>query len=525
MREDGTTGFPEEGARNLVYFVFDILALDGKDLKTLPLLKRKALLAKLLKRAPANIKYTEHITGKGPEFLEAACEMKVEGVVSKRADGPYLPDDRSVWRKSKCTQQEEFIIVGFTESESSRPHLSSLLLAYYDDEERLTYAGRGGGGMSAKQLADVYAKLKPLVVKKMPIAEAPPRTSRFGTPLDLAKVLWVKPKLVCEVRYLAWTEGGMLRQVRFVGLREDKPANEVRRPRPTPPAGTSSPTSASAERPSAKTRSGHFSRENVMRELDDAVVPTKDELKEYWKAVARDALPHLRRRPLTLVRSVGGHTFFHKGPLPPIPGAVHSLNFTKAEGSAGVRVWIDDLKGLLGLVDMDVVEVHPWGATVDDIEHADLIVFDLDPGEGIAWDFVTATALALRKDLEVDGLQPWVKTTGGKGLHVMVPLEEKMAWRDVRLWTKAKMESFAERDKRYTTSSALSHRKGRLFLDYLRNGRGNTAVGAYSPRTRPEFPVSVPISWKDAARGVESTHYTMKQLTQSASRRARKPAH
>jgi bifunctional non-homologous end joining protein LigD len=264
------------------------------------------------------------------------------------------------------------------------------------------------------------------------------------------------------------------------------------------------------------------SRQNIMRIVPHAAVPHRDDLAAYWRAVATDALPHVVRRPLTLVRSVNGLTFFHKGPLPPVPAAVHQLPITKSQGEPGVRVWIDDLRGLLALIEMDVVEIHPWQSTVDDIEAADLLVFDLDPGEGIPWPFVCETALALRDMLQDNGFDVWAKTSGSKGLHIMVPLPQTRSWPEVRRMAQTLMARFAARDARYTISSAVAGRRGKLFLDYLRNGRGNTAVGTYCPRMRPGFPVSCPVRWTDVARGIAPDAITMADLIAAKRRPSRR---
>jgi DNA ligase D-like protein (predicted ligase)/DNA ligase D-like protein (predicted polymerase) len=263
-----------------------------------------------------------------------------------------------------------------------------------------------------------------------------------------------------------------------------------------------------------------------MRALPGAPVPSREELVHYWTKIGPKALPYLARRPLTLVRHVAGLTFFHKGPLPPVPESVHTLRIRKREGEQGVRVWIDDVAGLLGLVEMDAVELHPWGATVDDIERPDLLVFDLDPGPGVAWEVVAETAFAVRDFLCDEGFDPWLKTSGGKGLHVMVPVDRSMDWAEVRAWAKDAATRFAQRDERYTAVSTAD-RAGRIFIDYLRNGRGNTAVGAYSPRVRPRFPVSCPIAWADLKRGVRSDSITMADLMKQTSptRRAARPKH
>jgi bifunctional non-homologous end joining protein LigD len=263
---------------------------------------------------------------------------------------------------------------------------------------------------------------------------------------------------------------------------------------------------------------------NIQRALPDAVVPDRAALKRYWRAVAKDALPHIARRPLTLVRHQGGVTFFHQRRLPPVPDAVHQLHLMKREGGEGVRLWIDDLDGLLGLVDIGAVELHAWGATVDDIEHPDLLVFDLDPGAGIAAEFVRATALALREVLAGEGFAPWCKTSGGKGLHVMVPIARGWDWDEARRWAKRFAERFARHDRRYTIRAALAERRGKLFIDYVRNGRGSTTIAAFSPRARAGFPVSMPVSWREVERGVAFDGVTMDALMRGTRGFARRRA-
>jgi bifunctional non-homologous end joining protein LigD len=251
-------------------------------------------------------------------------------------------------------------------------------------------------------------------------------------------------------------------------------------------------------------------KENILQLLPDAVVPTKEQLAKYWKKVSARALPYLARRPLKLVRSVHGTTFYHKDRLPPIPSSVHSLQIKKREGGEGTRVWVDDQAGLLGLLEMDVVEVHAWNSTIDDLEHPDTLVFDLDPGKGIAWEFVVESALALRDLLASQDLDCWPKLTGGKGIHLMVPVEPVMTHDAAHRLCKAIAQRFVRRDpKRYTITATLSKRKGRLFIDYLRNGRGTTAVGTYSPRARAGSPVAAPVTWKQIERGTRPNAFTI----------------
>jgi bifunctional non-homologous end joining protein LigD len=240
------------------------------------------------------------------------------------------------------------------------------------------------------------------------------------------------------------------------------------------------------------------------------VAPTEAQLQAYWRKVAKDALAHLARRPLKLVRNVHGTIFYHKGPLPPVPDAVHQLKIEKREGGEGTRLWIDDLDGLLGLVEMGAVELHPWNATISDIEHADRIVIDLDPGEGIAWDFVTETALTLRDFLKREGLTSWPKLTGSKGIHVMAPLPKPIPHDAARSYARRLAQDLADtRPEDYLLSSKPGARSRRIFLDYLRNGRGSTAAGAWSPRVRPGFPIARPVTWKQIERGIRPDAFTM----------------
>jgi bifunctional non-homologous end joining protein LigD len=250
--------------------------------------------------------------------------------------------------------------------------------------------------------------------------------------------------------------------------------------------------------------------ENILQLLPDAIVPSKEALAEYWTKVATRALKHLGRRPLKLVRHTKGTTFYHMGPLPPIPAAVHQLRIEKRGGGEGIRLWVDDVAGLLGLVEIGAVELHPWGATVDAIEHPDLLVFDLDPGEGISWEFVVESAFALRELLRARDLDSWPKTTGGKGLHVMVPIERGMTWDAAHGFARRLAQELAATNPdRYVTTAELARRPGKLFIDYLRNGRGTTAIGAYSPRAREGFPVAAPVTWRDIENGLRSDAFTM----------------
>jgi bifunctional non-homologous end joining protein LigD len=480
----GKTGLPDFQALRrelakkhtdrLIYMAFDLLYLDRHDLRALPLIERKHALQELLAKAPAKISHADFVELEdGETVFRHACELGMEGIVCKRRDAPYRSGRQETWIKLKCTKSDTFPIVAFVEKLGARPRKIASLYVGRRDGERVLYAGKAGTGYTEKIARELREKLDPLIV----------RTSPLAVPVKKPKATWVKPILDAEIEYGALTDDGLLREAVFKGLREDLAIPAVHTP--------------------ARHGRGGVPRENILQLLPDAVAPSKDELAAYWRKVAKRALPYLARRPLKLVRHTRGTIFYHKGELPPIPESVHQLRIEKREGGEGVRVWVDSLAGLLGLLEMDVVEVHPWAATVDDIEHPDLLVFDLDPGAGVAWQFVIESAVRLRKLLQDDGLDSWPKTTGGKGLHLMVPIDRDISHDAARLYCKRLAQRLeATEPARYTTSPAPAKRNKRIYIDYLRNGRGTTAVGAYSPRAREGFPLAAPVTWAQVERGI-----------------------
>jgi bifunctional non-homologous end joining protein LigD len=494
-----------------VLIAFDLLFLDGEDLRRTPLEERKRLLASILAPAPGRsaMVYSEHAE-LGDFMMKQAEGLGLEGVVSKRRDRPYVSGPTRDWLKIKRVNRQEFVVAGYLEAKNRDDAVSSLVLGW-NEEEGLVYKGRVGVGFDDRSAHEVWAALQPLRRKAAPFAAGVP-------PGGARDALWVEPVLVAEVAYGHWTPGGLLRHAVFKGLREDKDAADVRGPaevaidEPPPrikPARAPAKRAASIETPKPPASRG-IPRENILQLLPDAVVPAREELVSYWTEVADRALEHLARRPLKLVLHRRGTTYYHKGPLPPVPASVGQLRIEKREGGEGVRLWIDDLEGLLGLVEMGAVELHPWGATVDDIEHPDVLVFDLDAGPGVSQAFVRDTALALRDMLEHEGFEPWPKLSGGKGVHLMVPIAPDLEWDDAHDYCKDMAERLAATDPaRYTTTAALDARHGRLFIDYLRNGRGTTAIGTYSPRARPGFPIAAPVTWSDIERGIAPDAFTM----------------
>lgn len=459
----------------VVLFAFDLLFEGGEDLRRLPLLERKGRLQTLLEGAgatlDARLQYVSHIEGDGPAVQQRGCDMGFEGIVSKRRDAPYRSTRNDDWQKVKCSERETFTIGGWRERAG---HIHSVMAGEWRDGE-LHYVGKAR--TSGDTVLGLRERLLPLETEKMPF-------TRKSRPEREERQHWARPELQCEVTFTAWTASRHVRHAIFKGLREDlKPVRSARE----------------------KPRSSH-----VQRLLVDAVAPEPAELRAYWRKVGKKALKYLARRPLTLVRHERGQTFFHTGALPPVGKAVHHLTIAKREGGEGTRLWIDSVAGLVALVDIGVIELHPWNATLDDLEHPDQMVFDLDPGSGIAWEFVRDTALGLRDFLKAEErLSSWPKTTGGKGLHVTVPLDGRRTHDQTRNYAREIASRFARRDSRYIVVSNLKQRPGHLFIDYLRNGRGQTAVGAYSPRARPGFPVAAPLTWSQVAKGARSDLFSM----------------
>jgi bifunctional non-homologous end joining protein LigD len=495
----GNTGLPDfqalrrelakKHSDRLFYLAFDLLYLDGYDLRSAPLIERKRALQDLLAKSPKLV-YVEYFEmDDGEAVYRHACKLKLEGIVSKRRDSPYRSGRQESWLKLKCTKSDTFPIVAFVEKLGARPRRIASLYVGRREGDRLVYAGKARSGYTEGVAREVRERLDPLISKRSPLS----------VPVKKPKATWVQPVVQAEIEYGGITDDGLLREAVFKGLRDDLPAVE-----PPPSAPTPAHRGGMGR--------GGVPRENILQLLPDAVAPSKEELAAYWRRMAKRALPFLGRRPLKLVRHTRGTIFYHKGPLPPVPDAVHQLRIEKREGGEGVRVWVDSLAGFLGLVEMDVVEVHPWGATVDDIEHADTLVFDLDPGERVAWDFVIETALRMRDLLEHEGFKPWPKVTGGKGLHVVAPLAGKLTHDAAHAYARRLAERLAAIDAdRYITSASLARRPGRLFIDYLRNGRGTTAIGAYSPRAKAGFPIAAPVTWKQVERAIKPAAFTMRR--------------
>jgi bifunctional non-homologous end joining protein LigD len=471
----------------LQYYAFDLLELNGKDLRSRPLIERKAALEKLLARAPDGIRYVEHFERDPREVIEAACRLGLEGIVSKKADSVYKPGRQGSWVKSKCRLTDNFPIIAFVEKLGARPRRIASFYIGRREGGKLLYGGKIQSGFTLEEAQEVREALDPFIQKASPL----------DVKVDKPKATWLKPVVEAEIDYSARTDEDLVRHGSFKGLRDDLATVEIPRP---------SVRSANKRKDESEAPSGnrYAAPENMLQLLHGAVAPDADALEAYWRKVGPKALKYLGRRPLKLVRRVGSKIFYHKRKLPPIPEGVKTLKIEKREGGEGVRVWVDDVAGLVALArGLEAVELHPWNATVDAIEVADQIVLDLDPGEGIERGFVVETALRVRALMEDEGLKPWPKVTGGKGYHVMAALTEGISHDQARAYARDLAERIVGTDRRYTTSASMGQRAGHLFIDYLRNGRGSTAVGTWSPRARRGFPIARPVTWKQLEQGID----------------------
>lgn len=478
----------QEGKGDLRYFAFDLLEENGIDLTNLGNLERKARLAALLADAPEPIHYADHITSSGEALFAKLCKQGYEGIVSKRADAPYRGTRTRNWLKIKCTRRQEFVILGYLESDKKGRDLRSLALGLNEDGT-LRYAGRVGTGFDADTRERLMAKLRPLA-RKTPPAEVPKAAARGVT--------WVSPKLVAEVAFAEFTPDGAVRHASFLGLREDKEAQEVVPETPSP-ATDAPPFGVAITHP------------------DRVIFPgdgtTKGLLAEYYATLADPLLRWLAGRPVSLVRCPQGrarHCFFQKHDAGGFGGKVDTVPIREKSGKTEDYLVVNDGEGLLTCVQMGTIEFHGWGAPAADIEHPDRMVFDLDPEEGLDFAEVRRAAMQLRDLLGEMGLVSFAMASGGKGVHVVVPLDGKADWPAVKDFASRFARAVAEaHPKRFTANMRKAERKNRIFLDWLRNERGATAVLPYSARARDIASVAVPLGWDELAELRDAHPFTI----------------
>ncbi len=460
----------------ILYFVFDLLWADGADLRDLPLRERSARLRQWLSHLSKNgaIRLSEHLTGSAKQAWKAACDLGLEGLIGKRLDAPYISGRSDTWIKLKCRSGQEFVIGGYTEPAGQRHSFGALLVGTRAPDGGLDYSGRVGTGFDDATLTSLHRKLDALEVDTAPFRVPPkiPRSSR---------VHWVRPSLVAQVEFAEWTDEGILRQASFQGLREDKDARTAQR-----------------ERPVAGNRVGSIVVSNPERVIYSTPRITKLDVVRFYEAIGPAMLPHVAGRPLSLVRcpqGIDGQCFFQKHVGTRLPAGVERVPIREKDGTDDYLA-VTTIDGLLGLAQFGNIEFHTWGSHVPDVEHVDQLIFDLDPDTDLPWPRVIEAAQLTRALLNEVGLPTFLKTTGGKGLHVVVPVKPTRDWEQAKRFAQAVAGRLARvAPDRFTAQLAKERRDRKIFLDYLRNGRGATAIAAYSLRARPGAPVSMPIAW------------------------------
>ena len=500
----------ERRTAKLTYFVFDLLFLDGEDLRPLPLLERKRRLQALLPDKPArHIRYVENFKAKADAILASACRMSLEGIVSKRADAPYASGRVGAWTKSKCRAGHEVVIGGYTFRQGAP---RSLLVGVHRGD-RLVYVGRVGTGFGQRAVRALLPRLRAVSAAASPFSGAAAPASEPG-------VRWVEPRLVAEIEFAGWTGSGMVRQAAFKGLREDKPAAEVQAEKPAKLSPTRvkrtrvKPLPAASTTPVVMGVTLSQPAKSLWPDAGDGRPVSKLELAQYYAAVGEWMIAHVGRRPCSLVRAPDGierGIFFQRHAM---PGMSSLLELVTVRGDRKPYLKIERVEGLVAAAQIAALEMHPWNCAPDQPEVPGRLVFDLDPAPDLPFSAVVKAALELRARLEVLGLQAFCKSTGGKGLHVVTPLARERAALD---WPTAKsfaqalcVQMAADSPERFLTTMAKKDRGGRIFLDYLRNDRMATAVAPLSPRARPGANVSMPLQWPQLRSGLDPGRFSIR---------------
>ncbi|MET0289982.1 MAG: DNA ligase D [Pseudoxanthomonas sp.] len=483
----------------LRYLAFDMPGVAGVDMSSVPLEARKALLKQLLGDMPGLLAFSEHVVGHGAEVFAASAGKGLEGIVSKRRDARYAGGRGDAWVKVKHEHTDEFVIVGYTDPKGSRSGFGSLLMAQ-PEGDALRYVGRVGTGFDQSGIAALMKRMAPLKTEHAAVALP------AHVPFSARAVHWIRPGLVAEVAFRGWAKEGLLRQAAFKRLREDK---------------------SMAQR---RDRETHTTPDVVITHPERLVYKTdgirKGEVADYYRQVAPWLLPELRGRPLSLLRcpeGAGGECFFQKHHGASLGEAVHAVPLKQKSGREDY-VFIDDVAGLLSLVQMNTLEFHPWGSTVAAPEKPDRLVFDLDPAPGVSWTEIKAAARDVRARLQEVGLESFLRLSGGKGVHVVVPITPGPSWDTVKDFSEAFAQAMAQASPaRYIATMSKAKREGRIFIDWLRNGRGNTSVCNWSLRAREHASVAVPLRWEELGRITRPDAFTLEKALRRAARLKQDP--
>lgn len=489
---------------DLRYVVFDLPTLAGIDLTRTRLDERKVLLAALLDTAgsPGPLMYSGHVTGHGDEVFDASRKQGMEGIVSKAVDAPYTAGRSYTWLKIKHAQSDEFVVVGFMPPRRSRIGFASLLVATRRYGQ-LAYMGRVGTGFDDATLRDLAARMLPMV-RKTATVQLPAHVA-----FPVGNAVWVTPALVVEVAFRGLGKEGLLRQASYQRLRDDKSVEDV-----------------GADAPAGVVPNAEKEAMNMLTisSPDRVVYPdagiTKQQVADYYAAIADWLLPEVAERPLSLLRcpdGIAGECFFQKHHADAFGDSVHAVAITTKDGAKSDYMVIRDADGLRALAQMGTLELHPWGARADDLEHPDRLVFDLDPGEDVPWKATIAAARDVRDRLEELGMQSFVRLTGGKGLHVVVPIAIGPTWQQAKTFCEGFADALAtSAPDRYVATASKALRHGVVFIDWLRNSRGATSVASWSLRARPGAPVAVPLRWSELGRTRAGSDYPLSRALRRA---------
>ncbi len=500
------SAFDSTRTQDIVYFLFDLPYYGGQDLRAVPLVERRALLERLLADPPPEIRFSAVFDAPPEDIVASACRIGLEGVIGKRRDSAYRSRRSPDWIKLKCARRQEFVIGGYTDPQGSRTGFGSLLLGVHDEHGELVFAGGVGTGFNGRSLAEISERLEPLATDKRPFKQRIENERRAH---------WVKPVLVAEVTFSEWTQDGHVRHPVFHALRDDKPARQIVREAPVTAPAAPAPPAKTRARGAAATLPTSFKVSHAERVVDASSGITKVEVVRFYGLVAPLMMEHLRGRPVSLVRApsgIGGQLFFQKHLEDGSIEGVRQLDPALWPAHPAL-IEVATALGLPGAAQMNVIELHTWNAVKSAIDKPDRMTFDLDPGEGVDWPAMLQAVELMRVVLVELGFVPFCKTSGGKGLHVVVPLRRLHGWDAVKDFSQAIVRHMARTlPQLFVAKSGPSNRVGRIFIDYLRNGFGATTVSAWSLRARPGMGVSVPVAWDEVPELRGGAHWTLRDI-------------
>lgn len=472
---------------NFVYYVFDILYDEKHNLMTLPLIERKKILNTLIPNTDkTTLRFSAYMIGSGDELFTQACKKGLEGIISKRVDSPYQEKRTKNWLKVRCDQSQEFLVGGYTQPKGSRKYFGSLFLGVYNENKQLIFCGNVGTGFTEDSLKTIYALLQKYKTSHHPFHTNPP---------GITTAIWVKPKIIVEINFSEWTQEGMLRHPSFKGIRHDKKPDKITR---EIPLSLKKIVKKKTSNPSSESQSSNlkfpFTNPDKILYPEDHI--TKLDLAKYYDAIQEWILPFVKNRPLTLVRCPENYKdcFYQKHLHEHFPHMLFEIPIKEKEKERQY-VYIKNVKGLFSLVQMGVLEIHTWGCQIKKVDFPDLITFDLDPAPDVEWKKVIETAFVIKKHLDEIQLKSFVKTTGGKGLHIIVPIKPKHDWKTIKHFAHSFVKTLMlHYPDQYLSEASKAKRKGKIFVDYLRNQKGATFIAPYSTRAKIHAPVSIPFN-------------------------------